>query len=263
MPRPVSSTLATQIMANWLSSEEEILRRIVSNTQTVANTIHFALDTAFPHPEHAFAQNIFIGINIPRKELGLDPKDKPGDIDYLIVPFTDKEVMLSKTIGIEAKIVRPTIEKPSRNANSMGETQAKGLLRDGFPFVGLLHISIPEPLPKEMRWSLPIMSNELGPNGELVETGEFASLDWFPTVHAERHKGRILALDLPLSIAYKVISFNLSRDNESFSGNTMNESRRGYLNPNTSSGLLKSIELLLNEKPHYFQQIIWFNKNAS
>lgn len=250
-------------MTSWLSSEEKILRRIVSNTQTVANTIHFALDTAFPYPERAFAQNIFIGINIPRKDLGLDPRDKPGDIDYLIVPFTDKEIMLSKAIGIEAKIVRPTIAKPYRNANTMGEKQAKGLLRDGFPFVGLLHISIPEPLPKEMHWSLPIMSNKLGSNGELVATGEFASLDWFPTVHAERHEGRILALNLPPPIAYKIISFNLSKDNQNFSGNTMNESRRGYLNPNISNKLLESIELLLSEKPQYFQKVIWFNKSDS
>lgn len=74
----------TAIMLSWLSFEAEVLKRIAANRQVLANTIHFALDAAFPHPEHAFGQSVYVGINIPRTKLQLAPDQRPGDIDYLI-----------------------------------------------------------------------------------------------------------------------------------------------------------------------------------
>lgn len=93
-------------MHDWIKSEEEILKRIVSNRQTFANTIHFALDSAFPYPEHAYAQDVYVVINIPRDKLQLAPNERPGDIDYLIVPFSKDEILFDRTIAMEAKVVR-------------------------------------------------------------------------------------------------------------------------------------------------------------
>ena len=64
------------LMLDWLGSEAEVLKRIAANRQALANTIHFALDSAFPHPEHAFVQSVYGGINIPRAKLQLAP-DQP------------------------------------------------------------------------------------------------------------------------------------------------------------------------------------------
>ena len=97
------------------------------------------------------------------KKLGLDADGKPGDIDYLVLPLDNSKPLVDRTIAIEAKIVRPTIENPERNANSFGREQIFGLLKDGFPFVGLLHIVVPEPLSKDLHWQIPLMKNENHP----------------------------------------------------------------------------------------------------
>ncbi len=47
------------------------------------------------------------------------------------------------------------MRKPSKNVNTNGVKQVYGLLRDGFPYVGLLHIVIPEPFPKYFHRKLP------------------------------------------------------------------------------------------------------------
>ncbi|HEY9209981.1 MAG TPA: hypothetical protein VIO56_01110 [Methylotenera sp.] len=246
------------IMLSWLRSEAEVLKRIASNRHTLANTIHFALDSAFPYPENAYAQDVFIGINIPRDKLQLAPDQRPGDIDYLIVPFSENEILFERTIAIEAKVVRPSVSKPGRNTNTMGRTQATGLLRDGFPFVGLVHISVPEPLPSQMHRKIPVLSNSLGPNGELLETGEYHLVDPFPLLSAKRQEGRVLALDLPKEIGYRVIAMTLSDDGEGFCGNTVGQERRGARNPIISNTLIKSVQELLTAEPHLFEAVRWY-----
>src|SRR6267142_6435588 len=112
-------------MPPWTRSEVEVLRRIVASRQLLANMSYFALETAFPDPENAYGQNIFVGLGLSRTDLGLDPYRKPGDIDVLVVPVRGSELLTDRTIALETKIVRPTIGKPSRNVSTFGVTQTK------------------------------------------------------------------------------------------------------------------------------------------
>lgn len=246
-------------MPTWLQSETEVLRRIASHRQTLANTIDFALASAFPYPEHTFGQSVYLGINVPREALGLSPKQRPGDIDYLLIPIKDDAILVERVIAIEAKIVRPTLKNPARNANGMGGEQVQGLLRDGFPFVGLVHISVPEPLPPQLHWTVPHVSNRLGISGELIETGEKFQVDPFPLVSAARQEGRVLALRLPEEVGYRVIAMTLSKDGERFAGYTLGEDRRGARNPQISSALVRSVEALLMAQPRRFARICWYD----
>ncbi|WP_217896077.1 hypothetical protein [Achromobacter denitrificans] len=123
-------------MPSWLNSEAEVLKRIASNRQALANSIGFALDSAFPHPESAFAQNVYVGINIPRAKLQLSPDQRPGDIDYLIVPFSEHETLFERTIAIEAKVVRPSLGNPGRNTNTMGGHRSMDCSAMGFHLSG-------------------------------------------------------------------------------------------------------------------------------
>ncbi|MFM0035106.1 hypothetical protein [Paraburkholderia strydomiana] len=241
----------------WLKSEREVLRRIVSDVQHLANTIHFALDSAFPYPEHAFGQDVLVGMNVERELVGLSPGKKPGDVDLLVIPV--REVPLfTHAIAIEAKIVRPTIANPSRNANSMGREQALGLLNDGFPFVALVHISLPEPLPSEQYLRIPVMSNELDENGDFQHTGGYALVNPFPLASARRQEGRLKSLALPKEIAFKSVGFSLSADQNDFDGCNMGEMRRGSRNPHTSQELVVSLSQLVNQRRDMFRQIHWF-----
>ncbi|SUV72546.1 Uncharacterised protein [Bordetella bronchiseptica] len=248
------------LMLDWLSSEAEVLKRIVANRQALASTMHFALDSAFPYPEHAFAQSVYVGINIPRAKLQLSPDQRPGDVDCLIVPFSDNEILLERTIAIEAKIVRPSISNPGRNANTMGRAQVRGLLCDGFPFVGLVHISVPESMPSHMHWEVPEISDIAGSNGELIETGEYFIFDPFPLASARRQEGRVLALGLPVEVGYRVIAMTLSNNGERFCGFTIGEARAGARNPVVSHRVLEAVRMLLTTEPHLFEVVHWFNE---
>lgn len=67
----------------------------------------------------------------------------------MIVLISKNEIHFEKTSVYEVKIVRPRRKTIGRNANSFGTTQVLGSVEDVFPFVGLIHVSITEPLPEE------------------------------------------------------------------------------------------------------------------
>lgn len=245
----------------WLRSEEEVIKRIVANKTSLANSVSFALKSAFPYPEHQFSNDVLVSVNVPRAHLGLDPEQKPGDIDLFLIPFNDCQYHFDRSIAIEVKVLRPTIAKPSRNVNSMGFKQASGLLRDGFPFVGLLHIAVPEVIPTEFCWDVPVIGNALGPSGELVETGERVAVDPFPIITAQRQEGRINALGLPMEAGFNSIGLNLSPDGEGFSGGTVGFDKTGKLNPRVSNELLEAIKAYLINNRASFSEVRWFDKS--
>lgn len=244
-------------MQEWLSSEEEILNKIIINKSILSNTIRFALVSVFPYPQSPFEYEIDIAVNVLRHKLQLKPDQKPGDIDLLIIPSKDGKPHYSKTIALEVKIVRPSVKKPSRDANSSGLKQVNGLFLDGFPFVGLVHISIPEPLPSNLLIDVETISDKMDENNELVETGQSVKTNFFPVTHAERHEGRIKSLDLSEDIAYKVISLHLSKDKQNFVGNTFGRSKTGNINPNYSRSLVENIKSYHISESTNFKKINW------
>ena len=49
--------------AMWLRSEEEVIKRIVANKASLANSVSFALRSAFPYPEHHFSNDVLVSVN--------------------------------------------------------------------------------------------------------------------------------------------------------------------------------------------------------
>jgi len=253
-----------QRWASWTSDEREVLLRIAASKTTLANTVDFMLSTAFPYPEREFGQDLLVAINVDRALLGLDPKKKPGDIDLLMVPLEESNPNVDRAMALEAKIVRPSVRKPDRNAGSMGVTQAKGLLDDGFPYVGLLHISIPEPLPEDRLWSIPFMGTVgNGAEGSFGETGEKTLFDPFPLISADRQEGRLQACKIPSAIAFKAIGLHVSRDREGFAGNSLGNSRRGKRNPNVNQKLRSALVSACINECVGFRCIRWYQSDAS
>jgi len=244
--------------AAWTKSETEVLRRIAASPSLLSHAIEFALASAFPWAtDHPFAQPVYVGINIARGEVGLDLHGKPGDVDLLVIPFRAEMLFLDRVIALEVKVVRPTLRNPGRNANTFGRSQVVGLLKDGFPFVGLLHIMIPEPSPPEAFWRIPMMASRLGPEGELVPTGELFDFDPSPLIAAGRQEGRILASALPGDVGYRVMAVGMSRDKQSFNSSTMGEERRPGRNPTTSLELCDRVADLLKRAPQKFTAMHW------
>lgn len=171
-------------------------------------------------------------------------------------------LQIGRAVAIEAKVVRPTFERPHKNANSLGASQVLGLLEDGFPFVGLLHISVPEPLPADLHFKVRHISgvdSELNP----IETGETSIFDPFPVYSAERQLGRLEALGLPETVAFGSIGFTLSTDGEAIAGNTIGYERTGKRNPLQSSALLQRLAEFATNRPEAFTKVRWYGARAS
>ena len=229
----------------------------MSDRSLRANILHTALESAFPPPDqHPYAQDVLVGIEIKREKLGLAAGQRPGDIDLLVVPLQGDRPSAKKAIAIEVKIVRPTLRKPGKNADTTGSDQARGLLHDGFPYVCLLHLCAPEPLPKALHWSLPYVEHE--PGVGLVETGRRLLIDPFPLMSAPRQEGRLRALGLPAEIGYTAIGLPLTKDGQGFSGCTFGENHLAQLNPVTLPPLAARIESLIAAEANLFQLIRWF-----
>ncbi|MDP9919848.1 hypothetical protein J2W24_005528 [Variovorax boronicumulans] len=241
---------------SWIESESKVLARAIRCHRTLSHLVHFGLDGAFPFPEHPYGQDVLVAINVLRQRLGLSVDGRPGDVDLLVVPTRDSP-MADRAIAIEIKIVRPTMAKPSRNANAMGASQAIGLFEDGFPFAGLVHICIPSPLPPELHLSVPKALNKLGPDGKLLYSGEFFSFDPFPLLSAQRQLGRIAALQLPEEVGYNVLGVNLSKDGQRFAGHTLGDERKAVRNPRSSPDLIEAIRRLCVENPDLFRRVCW------
>ena len=229
-------------MSTDLTSEHGLVRYMASNPRALASLTHFMLDTVFRYPEHPFGQGVYVAANILRRDIGLDPMGKPGDIDLLLVPEGAAGPDVSRAMAIEVKVVRPTLANPSRNSNSYGRSQVAGLLRDGFPYVGLLHVAVPEKLPPNLLVEIPFVSSQLGADGELVKTGETTKVDLFPIAASNRQHSRLLSLDVPAQVAFTSVGVHLSEDKCGIVGYTLGDVRLGSRNPVVSNSLLDRVK---------------------
>jgi hypothetical protein len=122
--------------------ELEILRMIfaTNNPYSLFDFLMFPILTNNPHRPDGF----YFSIGLERTYLGYSNTEKPGDFDLLIIPLEHDRPLIDYIGVVEVKICRPTLTNFAREANSSGRTQVLGLVRDDFPFVGLMHIILPE-----------------------------------------------------------------------------------------------------------------------
>jgi len=76
-------------------------------------------------------------------------KKFPGDIDLLIIPYENNELILSRVLAIELKIIRAKYSKQGKSPNDYGFSQALGLLNFGLPYAAVGHLVISDESPKD------------------------------------------------------------------------------------------------------------------
>lgn len=236
-------------------SESEVLEKLVTDRRLLAHTLGFLLSGAFPHPEYPYEGGVYFAQNVLREELSLQRRGKPGDIDLLAIPWRNELILYGKSLVLEAKIVRPTLQKPSKNVSKMGVSQCKGLLLDGFPYCGLLHVVITEPLPDKYRCKIPLMKNYLNQNGNPIPTGDYLLVDQFSFSYADRQEGRLAASALPEYAGYK--SLSLETIEGKISGMSVGNEREAKRNPNVSSETIQLIRSHFNENKDTYNYVKW------
>ena len=122
--------------------EQKLLRFIFGDVSTYLNAFAFMEQAALGLRHSQWTIECFL--SVPRSDLGLDAGRKPGDIDVLLIPTFDTDRFAERAMAVEVKRFVVPRSNRSRGPNEFGTGQTSGLVRDGFPLVGLLHIALVE-----------------------------------------------------------------------------------------------------------------------
>lgn len=116
---------------------------------------------------------------------------RPGDIDLLVIPYENDQLVLHRVMAIEAKAIRATFMKQGKAPNEFGFSQAAALLDLGFPYVALAHLIVSDTSP-ESAW------REMGVAEKIDDDGRVKILpnimtDMMPADLMNRGLGRLRA----------------------------------------------------------------------
>jgi len=128
------------------ASEANLIKYVLAQCRRLYDLFGFVVDPALGFPREGWDYRILC--NVDRALLALDPALKPGDIDIIIVPTKTDRLYVEYAMAVEVKRLYLPLDKRWRDTNSSGIAQARGLLRDGFPFVGILHLVLAETSPR-------------------------------------------------------------------------------------------------------------------
>lgn len=180
---------------------------------------------------------------VERTALGLEPGEQPGDVDVLIVPQRNGRWYPTKTMAIEVKILRLNLSNRNKHPRPSGAQQAKGLVRDGFPYVGLLHLIFTEPSPLE-EWKPLMHARIIDDFGHVEILGEFPT-DTIGTISAQRQFGRLKQKIDGSCIGANSISLSTNEEGVRIKGySTLGTLVRPTRNPHINRQLLNRVRQL-------------------
>jgi hypothetical protein len=217
--------------------------------------------------EYYKINGLYIAHMIPREELGFAKNKQPGDFDIVIIPYSEMGIHFERTGVYEVKVVRPTVKKPTRNANSLGITQVNGLITDGFPFVGLMHISITEPLPEELKQTIKLCTLPVGDNTKFEEGKTLEDYtvdikaDHFSWYSVDKQLKRLISAGIPKHVALDCYGLNLTeRGNYTLTcvSTHLQSYSSGYFNPHATADTIKKIRNhFITFRDRYIDRPVW------
>jgi hypothetical protein len=229
--------------------ESQVINLIIEKTKCQYGNLDFFYGvTNVPRTDILNFDRYFITKEVLRVELGLELNQKPGDIDILIIPAYEDNIYFEYSSAFELKVVRPTNKKLRKNSNSLGTTQTFGLIRDGFPLVGLIQVCMNEPIN-------PIHLQYL-PN--LDDVSEIFTFDPFPLYSIETQYERVLKTDLPKYVGINIFGLSFDQNEKIIiqSSTKFTNFMRGYFNPNVNELTVEKIKSHFNKyRSKYIEKI--------
>lgn len=215
--------------------ESQVISLIIKKAEVTYGNLRFFYNvTNVPQTDTLNFDRYYIAKEILRSELGLVKDEKPGDIDILIIPADKKTIYFEYSSAFELKVVRPTNKNFRKNSNSLGTTQTYGLIRDGFPLVGLIHVCMNEPVNPVYLQHIPSFDN----------AAESFTYDPFPLYSIETQYQRLLKTDIPKYIGINVfgLGFDLNQNSGFIDSANFTNFNRGYFNPKVSFSTIEKIK---------------------
>lgn len=227
-------------------SEKKLLRYIFGDVSTYLNAFSFMENAALGLRHAEWTIECFL--NVPRVDLGFSDLQKPGDIDVLLIPSFDDDRFAERTMAVEAKRFVVPRSNRGRGPNEYGTDQVAGLVRDGFPLVGLLHIALVENSHDVDLIEMPVRKMHWK-SGE----SEFDENVLHDPAHYQvlkRHNGRMEKFAVPDCVGTKAQVLQIARDSNEIVGWSVYGWRSPTKNPLRCSALVEQLRNL-KRPPHF------------
>jgi hypothetical protein len=216
--------------------ESQVIDLIIHRAKCTYGNLDFFWEvTNVPRNEEFTFDTYFLAKEIQRTELGFNKDQKPGDIDIIIIPSFKGKMYFEFSSAFEVKIVRPTNKNYRKNSTSLGTTQIFGLIKDGYPLVGLIQVCMPEPITIEKLQHLPLLND---PN-------VIFTYDPFPLYSIDTQYKRILKIDLPKYVGINIMGFSFDKDDKLFThySTEFDKFKYAYFNPHCSKDTIEKIKV--------------------
>ncbi|MDY7395600.1 hypothetical protein UMM65_10130 [Aureibaculum sp. 2210JD6-5] len=245
-------------------SEKTLSERIsISSKDNSLNFNLFAnlIQKPVGYDEFSKYKGFHITFETLREHLGFEKNKKPGDFDILLIPFSDEKIYFERCCAIEIKVVRPNRKNPKKAPNSYGIKQINGLIKDGFPLIGLIHICMTEPLKENEKQTIkldltPFDMDNPANNDKFMESTINVKYDHFSQYSAENQMKKLLSKDIPKYIGLITVGVNLTDKGKlltSFNHDFNNGYSSGYFNPYKKLETINKIESFFTENKDKFQ----------
>jgi hypothetical protein len=180
--------MAFAIPRHWIerNAEESLLLRFICHREL------FGLAYGSLQPE--FMRNmpprsgVYICPLVPTRVVFPTAK-RPGDIDLMIIPYEENQLVLDRAMAIEVKVTRARFLNQGKSPNDFGYSQAESLLSLGFPYVAVAHLIISDTSPRDA-WKLFPGIRLIGDGGRAGKI-EAVKADPMPRDLIERGFGRL------------------------------------------------------------------------
>lgn len=220
--------------------ESQVIDLIIRTAKcTYGNLDYFWEVTNVPRGEDLNFDTYYITKELLRTELGFEKGQKPGDIDILIIPCSKGKMYYEFSSAFEVKVVRPTNKNFRKNATSLGSTQTWGLIRDGFPLVGLIQVCMNEPVNPTQLQYVPNLDN----------VNEIFTFDPFPLYSIETQYQRVLKTDLPKYVGINIFGLCFDKNGSIITQDSakFEKFKYGYFNPHFNSDTVERIKEHFNK----------------
>lgn len=228
--------------------ENQVIDLLLEKTKcTYGNLDYFWEVTNVLREDDFNFDTYYLTKEILRTEFGFEKDKKPGDIDILIIPSRKGKIYFEFSSAFEVKIVRPTNKNYRKNSTSLGTTQTFGLIRDGFPLVGLIQVCMNEPINETQLQYLPNLNN----------LNEIFTFDPFPLYSIENQYYRVLKTDLPKYVGINIFGMSFDKNGNMVTQHSskFEKFKYGYFNPNSKVETVERIkEHFINNKKQYIEK---------
>lgn len=178
----------------------------------------------------------------------------PGDIDIVIIPYEEDELILENTLTVEVKVVRAKFINQGKSPNEFGFSQAGHLLNLGFPYAAVAHLIVSDESPQN-HWRETKIFEIVGDDGQ-AEPRPDIIIDMMPSDLIRRTFGRLQksAQDSRIGLASIYLGTHETLTANSYHENAIwfPSCRQPEINLKTSHSLLYSLASYFDNNPERF-----------